>query len=142
ALKLQPRLLKAQYNLALAYDASPQHGPSKATEQMRKLLAAEPNYPRGEFVLGRILLRQGKAGEAVEHLRRAVEQDAESGESRYQLGLALARAGRAEEGNAEIRKSRELIAANENRQAAALDLAEAKAAIEKGDRETANARAR
>src|SRR6185369_5888170 len=50
AVKLQPRLLKAQYNLALAYDASPHHGAAKAAEQMRKLLAGEPNYPRAEFV--------------------------------------------------------------------------------------------
>ena len=142
AVKLQPRLLKAQYNLALAYDASPKHGAPKAAEQLRMLLAIEPAYPRAEFALGRILLRQGKVDEALDHLRRAVEQDPQSGEARYQLGLALSRAGHGDEGAAEIRRSRELITASENSQAAALDLAEAKAALDKGDMETAAAKAR
>jgi tetratricopeptide (TPR) repeat protein len=142
AIKLQPGLLKAQYNLALAYDASPSHGAANAIEQLRKLLAAEPAYPRAEFALGRFLLRQAKAAEAVDHLRRAVEQNPESGEARYQLGLALSRSGHPDEGAAEIRKSRELITASENREAAALDLAEAKAAIGKGDTATAAAKAR
>jgi tetratricopeptide (TPR) repeat protein len=142
AMKLQPRLLKAQYNLALAYEASPKHGPSRAIGQMRSLLAAQPDYPRAEFMLGRLLLRDGKVEEAVDHLHRAVEREPEFGEARYQFGLALSRAGRRDDGNAEIRKSRELIAASENRQVAALDLAAAKAALEKGDRETAVAKAR
>src|SRR5262249_3883627 len=142
AVKLQPRLLKAQYNLALAYEASPQHGPAKAVEQLRKLLAAEPEYPRASFLMGRVLLRQGKVDEAVEQLRRAVGREPEFGGARYQLGLALARAGKREEGGAGIRKGRDLIAAAENRQAAGLDLAGAKAALEKGDTETAAAKAR
>lgn len=142
AVKLQPQLLKAQYNLALAYEASPQHGPGAAVEQIRRLLSAEPDYPRAHFVLGRALLRQGQVEPAVEELRRAVDREPEFGEARYQLGLALSRAGRREEGNVEIRRGRELIAANENRQAAALDLVAAKAALEKGDSETAAAKAR
>jgi tetratricopeptide (TPR) repeat protein len=142
AVKLQPRLLKAQYNLAIAYEASPRHGSAKALETIRGVIAAEPRYPRAEFIFGRLLLRQGKVEEALDHLRRAVEQEPDYGEARYQLGLALSRAGRNEEGGAEIRKSRELITANENRQAAALDLMEAKAALMKGDTSTAAAKAR
>jgi superkiller protein 3 len=142
ALKLQPRLLKAQYNLALAYEVSPRHGPSRAIEQMRELVAAQPDYPRAEFVLGRLFLRQGKAEEAVKHLRRSVEQEPGFGAARYQLGLALSRTGKRDEGDAEIRKGRELIAADENRQAAALDLSAARAALEKGDRDAAVAKAR
>lgn len=142
AVRLQPRFLKAQYNLALAYEASPRHGAVRAIETIRGVISAEPHYPRGEFILGRLLLRQGKVEEAVDHLRKAVEQEPQYGEARYQLGLALSRAGRGEEGGAEIRKSRELITANENRQAAALDLAEAKTALMKGESATAAAKAR
>ena len=142
AVKLQPRLLKAQYNLALAYEASPKHGPAKAVAQLQQLIADEPEYPRAEFVLGRCLLRQGKVQEAVLHLKKAVDREPEFGEARYQYGLALSRAGHSDEGSAEIRRSRELIAASENRQAAALDLAAARAALEKGDTATAAAKAR
>jgi tetratricopeptide (TPR) repeat protein len=133
ALSLQPRLLKAQYNLALAYEASSAHGPAKASEQLLKLLAVEPHYPRAEFALGRSLLRQGKVSEAVEHLRLAVEQEPEHGEAHYQYGLALSRSGKRAEGAAEIQKSRELIAAGEKEQTARLDMAEASAAIDQGN---------
>jgi tetratricopeptide (TPR) repeat protein len=142
ALKLQPGMLKAKYNLALAYEASPQDGTSRAVALIRDLLSAEAQYPRAEFILGRLLLRTGKVAEAVEHLQRAVGQDPESGEARYQYGLALSRSGRREEGSAEIARSRELITASENRQAAALDLATAKTALQKGDTETAAMKAR
>ena len=109
---------------------------------MRRLLASQPDYPRAAFVLGRILLREGKVDEAVERLRRSVEQEPGFGEARYQFGLALSRAGRRDEGATEIARGRELIVASENRQAAGLDLAAAKAALEKGDTVTAAAKAR
>lgn len=132
AVSIEPRLLKAQYNLALAYEASPAQGSAKAVEQLRKLLAMDAKYPRAEFALGRSLLRQGKVQEAVEHLQRAVEQEPQYGEARYQYGLALSRSGKRAEGAAEIQKSRELIAASEGDQAANLDMAEAAAALDKG----------
>jgi len=142
ALKLQPGMAKAQYNLALAYEASPQDGAARAVALIRDLLSAEPEYPRAEFVLGRLLLRTGKVAEAVQHLELAVRQDQGFGEAHYQYGLALSRAGRRDEGTTEIAKGRELITAAENRQAAALDLATAKAALQKGDTETAVLKAR
>ena len=88
-------------------------------------------------------MRQGKVAEAVEHLQRAVAAGSRVRRGAVPVwpGACRARAAR-EEGDAEIRKSRELITANENRQAAALDLAEAKAALDKGDTETAAAKAR
>ena len=48
ALSIQPALLKAQYNLALAYEASPSHGAAKAIEQLRKLIAQEPIEPAAD----------------------------------------------------------------------------------------------
>jgi tetratricopeptide (TPR) repeat protein len=142
ALKLQPTLLKTQYNLALAYEANPQFGPARAIAQLGKVLAADARYPHAEYALGRMLLRQNKIDEAIDHLRRAVAQEPAFGEARYQLGLALSRSGRADEGTAEIRRSREIITANENEQAAGVDLAEAKAALDRGDTDTAIAKAR
>ncbi len=137
ALALQPAFLKAQFNLALAYEASPAHGPQNAIDQLRKLLAGEPRYPRAEFVLGRLLLRQGNVAQAVEHLKTAVAQEPDFGEARYQLGLALTRSGQPAEGAAQIKRSRELITASESEQAASLDLAEAKAALDHGDADSA-----
>jgi tetratricopeptide (TPR) repeat protein len=141
ASSLEPRLLKAQYNLALAYEASPAHGPAKAIDQLRKLLATEAKYPRAEFALGRALLRQGNVAGAIEHLQAAVAQEPAFGEASYQLGLALSRAGRKEEGAASAQRGRELIAASEGRQAAALDIAEAKTALDRGDADQAIAKA-
>lgn len=142
AVSLEPRMMKAQYNLAEAYAASSAHGPAKEIEQLKKVLATEPKYPRAEFAMGRALLRSGKIADAVAHLQTAVAQEPDSGETHYQLGLALSRAGRNAEGTAEIQKGRELIAAGERQQNAALDLAEAKAALEHGDAESAIAKAR
>jgi tetratricopeptide (TPR) repeat protein len=142
AVKLQPAMLKAKYNLALAYEAVAEDGPARGIALLRDLLAAEPEYPRAEFALGRLLLRTGKVAEAVGHLERAVHQDPEFGEAHYQYGLALSRAGHRDEGTAEITKGRELITAGENRQAAALDLTAAKVALQKGDVTTASLKAR
>jgi tetratricopeptide (TPR) repeat protein len=142
ALKLQPRLLKAGYNLALAYEASPRHGPARAIDQLRKVLASDARYPHAEYALGRMLLRQNRIDEAIDHLRQAVEQEPGFGEARYQLGLALSRSGHADEGAAEIRKGREIITANESAHAAGLDLAEAKAALDRGDADSAITKAR
>ncbi len=133
AVELQPALLKAQYNLAIAYGASGSHGSQKAIQQLEKLLAMDPEYPRAEFAIGRELLRSGKPQDAVTHLKIAVEREPNFGEAHYQLGLALSRAGRQADGTAEIQKSRQLIAANERDQAASLDLAEGKSALDRGE---------
>jgi tetratricopeptide (TPR) repeat protein len=131
AVSLQPGLLKAQYNLALAY------GGDKEIAQLRKLLAANPGYPRADFSLGKALLRKGVVKEAIAHLELAVKQEPSFGDAHYQLGLALTRAGRGDEAAAAMRKGRDLIAAAERQQQAALDLNEGDAAAAKGDYQTA-----
>src|SRR4029079_7628265 len=68
--------------------------------------------------------------------------DPQSGESHYQLGLALAREGRADEAAAELKKGRDLVVAADRTQNANLDIAEGRAALEKGDMEQAAARFR
>src|SRR5262249_29526115 len=95
AIELQPGLLNAQYNLAIAYGSSPKHGIDKEIAQLRKLLGLDNDYPRANFALGRALLRKGSVPEAVTQLERAAQLEPEFGEAHYQLGLALSRAGRA-----------------------------------------------
>lgn len=133
AVELQPGLLKAQFNLAIAYGSSPRYGPAKEIEQLRKLLAMDANHPRAEFALGKALVRTGKVQEAVPHLDRAVKAEPQFGEAQYQLGLALARIGRGEEGAELVRKGRALVAASQSQQLAALDLSEGKAALARGE---------
>ena len=137
AISLQPRLLKAHYNLALAYDANPADGPAKEIAELEKLLAIDPKFPRTEFALGKALLKTGKINDAIAHLQAAVANDPKSGEAYYQLGLALSRAGRKQEGAEAIAKSREYLAAKERDETANLDLREGRAALEAGKNEEA-----
>src|SRR5205085_8424430 len=115
---------------------------ASAIEQLQKLIAQDARYPRAECALGKALVQAGKLPQAIEHLTAAVTQEPDFGEARYQLGLALSRAGRKTEGAAEIQKSRDIIAAREQKDSANLDLAEAQAALEKGDADQAIAKAR
>jgi tetratricopeptide (TPR) repeat protein len=137
AISLQPRLLKAHYNLALAYDANPADGPTKEIAELQKLLAIDPKFPRTEFALGKALLKTGKINDAIAHLQTAVANDPKSGEAYYQLGLALSRAGRKQEGAEAIAKSREYLAAKERDETANLDLREGRAALEAGNNDEA-----
>jgi len=137
AISLQPRLLKARYNLALAYDANPADGLAKEITELEKLLAIDPKFPRAEFALGKALLKTGKIDDAITHLQIAVAHDPKSGEAYYQLGLALSRAGRKQEGAEAIAKSREYLAAKERDETANLDLREGRAALEAGKNDEA-----
>ncbi len=137
AIALQPRLLKAQYNLAIAYGASPSHGTKKEIEQLQRLLAVDAGYPRAEFSLGKALLHQGSVGQAVEHLQRAVQAEPGFGEAHYQLGLSLSRLGRKEDAALELQRGRELIVAVQRDQALMAGVAEGKAALERGDADQA-----
>jgi tetratricopeptide (TPR) repeat protein len=132
AVALQPQLLKAHYNLALAYDANGADGLQKEIAELQKLLAIEPKYPRAEFALGKALLKAGNAAEAVSHLQSAVARDQKSGEAYYQLALALSRVGRKQEGATAMAKSRELVAQSQREQTANLDLREGRALLETG----------
>ena len=61
ALELQPRLLKAQFNLALAYEASPRHGPaSRRSSNCESCWPPIPLIRAPNSSSGRLLFRQGK----------------------------------------------------------------------------------
>jgi tetratricopeptide (TPR) repeat protein len=133
AVALEPSSVKAQFNLASAYGASPKYGPAKEIELLRKVIALAPSFERAHLALGKALLQDGKASEAIPELQEASRLDPQSGEARYQLGLALVRAGRKDEGTVELQKGRELSATDDRNQNAILDIAEGRAAFEKGD---------
>jgi tetratricopeptide (TPR) repeat protein len=137
-----PTSIKAQFNLAVAYGASPRLGPAREIEQLQKVTALAPTFPRAHLALGKALLQDAKGAEAVKALQEAVRLAPDSGEGRYQLGLALARVGRNEEARSELQKGRELTAADERSQNVNLDIAEGRAALEKGDLDQAAAKFR
>ncbi len=133
AVALAPTSVKAQFNLAVAYGASPSRGVVKEIEQLRKVIALDPTFARAHLALGKALLRDGKVADAVAGLEEAARLDAKSGETRYQLGLALARAGRKDEAAVELQKGRELVAADDRTQNANIDMAEGRLSLDKGE---------
>ncbi len=133
AVALEPASVKAQFNLATAYGASPSHDSAKEIELLRKVIAMSPAFARAHLALGKALLQDGKVPEAISELQEAARLDPQSGEAHYQMGLALARAGRKEEGTAELQKGRELSSADDRNQNVNLDIAEGRAALDKGD---------
>ena len=78
--------------------------------------------------------------EAITQLRKATRLNPQSGEGHYQLGLALVRTGQKDEAAIEVNKGRELAALDERNQTVALDIAEGRAALDKGEREQAAAK--
>ncbi len=102
AVALAPDSVKARFNLAAAYGASPAQGPAKEIEQLQKVIELDPTFARARVALGKAYLRDGKVKEAVEQLQEATRLAPENGEARYQLGLALARSGRKEEATSEL----------------------------------------
>jgi tetratricopeptide (TPR) repeat protein len=137
AVALAPRSVNAQFNLAVAYGASRSRGAGKEIEQLRKAIELAPTFARARLTLGKALLQEAKVPDAIVELQEAVRLERNSGEAHYQLGLALARDGRKEEAAAELRKGRVLVAADDRDQTANLDIAEGRAALEKGDFEQA-----
>ena len=133
AVALEPTSVKAQFNLATAYGASPKYGPAKELELLRKVIAISPGFARAHLALGKALLQDGKLPEAIPELQQAARLDPQSGEAHYQMGLALSRAGRKEEAAAELRQGRELSSADDRNQNVNLDIAEGRAALDKSD---------
>jgi tetratricopeptide (TPR) repeat protein len=133
AVTLEPSSVKAQFNLATAYGASPKYGALKEIELLRKVIAVSPNFSRAHLGLGKALLQDGKVPEAITELQEAARLDPQSGEAHYQLGLALSRAGRKDEAATELKQGRELTSADDRNQNANLDISEGRAALDKGD---------
>ena len=142
AVALTPGLLKAQFNLAVAYGGDPSYGPAKEIEQLRKVIVSEPTFAPAHLNLGKALLSDGKVEESIGELREAVRLESQSTGAHYQLGLALARAGRKDEAASELQKSRELAASDDRKQNADLDIAEGRVALDRGELDQAAAKFR
>ena len=142
AVALAPASLNAQFNLAVAYGASPAQGLAKEIAQLRKVIELSPSFARAHLALGKAQLRDGNVPDAIAELQEAARLEPKSGEAHYQLGLALARAGRKEEAAAALLKGRELVAADDRTQNASLDIAEGRAALERGALDEAAAKFR
>ena len=93
AVRLAPGSVKALFNLAVAYGASPTHGPRKEIEHLMKVIEMAPDFPRAHLALGKALLQDGKATDAVAALQNAVKLEPEGGEANYQLGLGAREGG-------------------------------------------------
>ena len=140
AVVLQPNSAKALFNLAEAYGRSPNRGPAKQIEALRKVVSIAPAFARARLALGKALLQDGKVADAVTELQQAARLDPQSGEAHYQLGLALARAGKQEQATVEVQRGRELSATDERNQNTKLDIAEGRAALDKGQLDQATAK--
>jgi tetratricopeptide (TPR) repeat protein len=140
AVALDPASVEGLFNLAEAYGNSPSHGTVKQIEALHRVVAMAPSFARGHLALGKALLHDGKIDDAVSQLREATRLDPESGEAHYQLGLALTRAGKQAEATAEVQKGRQLSAANERNQNAALDISEGRTAFQKDELQEATAK--
>jgi len=102
-LQLQPRHMKAEENLGLAYDAS--NEPQKAEEALRKAVAWAASEKTDEWPflnLGSVLLDHDKPAEAETFLERAVSISPASAVCHEKLGRALEETGRLRDGVKEL----------------------------------------
>ena len=142
AVALAPGSVKARFNLAAAYGASPAGGPAKEIEQLEKMIELDPTFARAHVALGKAYLRDGKVAEAVKELAGG-----DASLPRERRGALSARPGpgpRRPQGGShvELQKGRELVKADDRDQTASLDVPEGRAALEKGDLERAAAKLR
>jgi tetratricopeptide (TPR) repeat protein len=91
ALKLDPDLLQARVNLAVALHAG--LGRSEAAAALlEEALRREPSRVDAHFLLGKVYLALDRVDRAIPTLRRTVDLSATSWEAHYWLGLAYMRA--------------------------------------------------
>ena len=89
AVALQPRLVKAHYNLGSAHLAAGDEAAAEAA--FGRVLALAPEHSEAHNNLGVLLAGQGRLGEAVEHLKRAVAADPTNARARSNLEAVRAR---------------------------------------------------
>ena len=82
-----PKAFEPHYLLGLSYRGLEQY--PQAEEQLRSAAAIEPDHADLQFNLGLVILRSGRAKEAVPHLQKAIQLDPTSEGPRLQLAIAL-----------------------------------------------------
>jgi tetratricopeptide (TPR) repeat protein len=66
----------------------------QAQREFQEVVAKQPDWPGGHFMLGQVYLQQGKAQEAVASLRKANELEPGKPSYQFSLGQAYLKAGR------------------------------------------------
>jgi cytochrome c-type biogenesis protein CcmH/NrfG len=79
------------------------------------VIAARPGHANARYLLGKILLTQGHAADAVAQLEAAVRVSPESANVHYQLAQAYTKAGRADDAAREFDRYQQLKAKQRER---------------------------
>jgi tetratricopeptide (TPR) repeat protein len=77
---------------------------AEAEREFEEVVAKQPDWPGGHFMLGQVLLQQKKNKEALEHLKRAYELKPDDVSYQYALGQAYLQNGRYSEAAQMLRK--------------------------------------
>jgi len=77
---------------------------AEAEREFEEVVAKQPDWPGGHFMLGQVLLQQKKNKEALEHLKKAYELNSEDVSYQYALGQAYLQNGRYSEAAQMLRK--------------------------------------
>jgi tetratricopeptide (TPR) repeat protein len=91
ALKLQPELKGAAYNLGLACAALGDN--ARAAESFRQALHLKPDFAEAHSMLGNAQLKLGKTEDGLQHLRDAIRYDPDYVDGHINLGKGLASRG-------------------------------------------------
>lgn len=79
-----------------------------ARERLQQVLALQPRSADANALLGKVLLKQGKAKEAVPPLETAVAQNPQDANLRFQLGRAYQQSGRGQDAAREFAEAQRL----------------------------------
>jgi tetratricopeptide (TPR) repeat protein len=82
-----PKAFEPHYLLGLSYRGLEQY--SQAEQQLLLAAAIEPDHADLQFNLGLVILRSGRAKDAVPHLQKAIQLDPGAERPRLQLAIAL-----------------------------------------------------
>lgn len=110
AVQLSPEQPRTYYYLALALRA--QHQEADEEPLLAKAIALDDGYALAHCEMGRILLNQNRAADAVAQLERAVDDNASSEQAYYLLSRAYSRLGEQDKADATARKLAEVRHAN------------------------------
>jgi len=89
---------------------------------LHKVVEVKPDYEPAQFELGRALLQQGDASEAVQHLEIATRLAPEHDAAFFQLSQGYRRAGRIPEATSTLAQYQRLIEANRMKKRESLEI--------------------
>ena len=104
--KLQPDDPNVEY--ALDYALLQASKKDEAQQRFADLVARHPEQAAAQYQLGKLLLDEGKVGDAVEHLEASERADGSVDYVHYQLGTAYRKANRADDAEREFKLYREI----------------------------------